>query len=219
MYRRVMAFDFDGTLAVDGVVPRELECALGQCRAAGYALFLVTGRRFETVPLGRLGDLFTGVVWENGAVLVHTGTREVYLPFGQLDERLMKALKDAEIPLERGLAIAATWVPHDQEVWRVLSTHGGGAAVEYNKGAVMVLPSGSAKGAGLERLLTICGFSAHNLVAFGDAENDVSMLRLAEVGVAVGDAVPAIREMADVVASRPGPAGVLEILDRYPLAG
>ncbi len=219
MYRRVMAFDYDGTLAVNGVVSRELECALEQCRAAGYALFLVTGRRFETVPLGRLSEVFTGVVWENGAVLVHTGTREVYLPFGQLDERLMKALEDAQIPLERGLAIAATWVPHDQEVWRVLSTHGGGAAVEYNKGAVMVLPSGSAKGAGLERLLTICGFSAHNLWAFGDAENDVSMLRLAEVGVAVGDAVPEVQEMADVVASRPGPAGVLEILDRYPLAG
>ena len=219
MYRRVMAFDFDGTLAVEGVVPRELEYALDRCRAAGYALFLVTGRRFETVSLGRLGDLFTGVVWENGAVLLHTATGEVYLPFGQLDERLMKALEDAEIPLERGLAIAATWVPHDQVVWRLLSTHGGGAAVEYNKGAVMVLPSGSSKGAGLERLLTICGFSAHNLVAFGDAENDVSMLRLAEIGVAVGDAVPAVRETADVVTSRPGPAGVLEILDRYPLAG
>jgi hypothetical protein len=44
------------------------------------------------------------------------------------------------------------------------------------------------------------------------------MLRLAEIAVAVGDAVPAVREMADVVASHPGPAGVLEILDRYPLA-
>ncbi|CAE6739536.1 HAD-IIB family hydrolase [Nitrospira defluvii] len=219
MYRRVMAFDFDGTLAVNGVVPRELECALERCRAAGYALFLVTGRRFETVSLGRLGDMCTGVVWENGAVLVHTATGEVYLPFGQLEERLVKALVEAMIPLERGLAIAATWVPHDQEVWRVLSAHGGGAAVEYNKGAVMVLPSGAAKGAGLERLLTICGFSAHNLMAFGDAENDGSMLRLAEIAVAVGDALPAVQEMADVVASRPGPAGVLEILDRYPLAG
>jgi hydroxymethylpyrimidine pyrophosphatase-like HAD family hydrolase len=219
MYRRVMAFDFDGTLAVDGVVPRELVRALERCRAAGHALFLVTGRRFETVPLGRLGDLVTGVVWEDGAVLVHTATGEVYLPFGQLDERLVKALEEAEIPLERGLAIAATSVPHDRVVWRVLGAHGGGAAVEYNKGAVMVLPSGATKGAGLERLLTICGFSAHNLVAFGDAENDVSLLRLAEVGVAVGDAVPAVRETADVVASRPGPAGVLEILDRYPLAG
>ena len=160
MYRRVMACDFDGTLAVDGEVPRELESALERCRADGHALFLVTGRRFETVSLGRLGELVTGVVWENGAVLVHSATGEVYLPFGQLDERLVTALVETAIPLERGLAIAATWVPHDQRVWQVLSAHGGGASVEYNKGAVMVLPPGAAKGAGLERLLTICGFSA-----------------------------------------------------------
>lgn len=219
MYRRVMAFDFDGTLAVDGVVPPELERALEQCRARGHALFLVTGRRFDTVSLGSLGESFTGVVWENGAVLTHAASGEIYLPFGQLDPRLLKALEEAAIPFERGLAIAATWAPHDQAVWQVLSSHGGGASVEYNKGAVMVIPPGAAKGAGLERLLALCGFSARNLAAFGDAENDLSMLCMAEVVVAVSDAVPAVREMADLVAAAPGPQGVLEILERYPLAG
>ncbi|TAJ35160.1 MAG: HAD-IIB family hydrolase [Nitrospirae bacterium] len=221
MYRRVMAFDFDGTLALDGAVSSELESALEQCRASGHALFLVTGRRFETVSLGHMGELFTGVVWENGAVLAHTASGEIYLPFGQIGAHLLKALEETGIPFERGLAIAATWVPHDQVVWRVLGTqpYSGGAAVEYNKGAVMIVPPGAAKGAGLQRLLTICGFSARNLAAFGDAENDLSMLTLAEVGVAVGDAVPAIRDLADVVAVEPGPAGVLEVLQRYPLAG
>lgn len=219
MYRRVMAFDFDGTLAVDGVVPPPLQSALERCRALGYVLFLVTGRRFETVPLGPLGDLFTGVVWENGAVLAHSASGELYLPFGQLNPHLWEALQEAGVPFERGLAIAATWAPHDHAVWQVLATHGGGASVEYNKGAVMVVPPGAAKGAGLERLLTICGFSARNLAAFGDAENDLSMLTLAEVAVAVGDAVPVVRDMADVVANEPGPAGVMGILERYPLAG
>lgn len=216
-----MAFDFDGTLAEDGQVPPELEAALERCRAGSHALFLVTGRRFETVSLGRLGELFTGIVWENGAVLAHCASGEIYLPFGQLNPRLLKALEEAEVPFERGLAIAATWSPHDKVVWRVLGTHpyGGGAAVEYNKGAVMIVPPGAAKGAGLERLLNICGFSARNLAAFGDAENDLSMLTLAEVGVAVADAVPAVRDMADVIAVARGPAGVLEVLQRYPLAG
>lgn len=219
MYRRVMAFDFDGTLARDGVVPYELVNALERCRASGHALFLVTGRRFETITLGQLRKLFTGIVWENGAVLEHTGTGEIYLPFGQLNKRLLKALDEHQIPLERGLAIAATSAPHAQAVWQVLTIQGGGALVEHNKGAVMLVPPGAAKGAGLDRLLTICGFSSRNLAAFGDAENDVSMLELAEVAVAVRDAVPAILELADVVAESPGPAGVLEVLDRYPLAG
>jgi HAD superfamily hydrolase (TIGR01484 family) len=219
MYRRVMAFDFDGTLAIDGRVPAEVETALEQCRASGHSLFLVTGRRFETVPLGRLGDLFAGIVWENGAVLAHIASGETYLPFGQLDARLLKAIEEAGIPFERGLAIAATWIPHDQALWRILSAHGGSTSIEYNKSAVMVLPPGATKGAGLERLLTLCGLSPRNLAAFGDAENDLSMLTLAEVAVAVADAVPAVVQMCDVVATAPGPQGVLEILRRYPLGG
>jgi len=219
MYRRVLAFDFDGTLALNGDVPPEVETALEQCHASGHVLFLVTGRRYETVNLGHLGDLFAGIVWENGAVLTHTASGETYLPFGQLDTRLLKAIEEAGIPFERGLAIAATWAPHDQALWRILSSLGGSTSIEYNKSAVMVLPPGATKGTGLERLLTLCGLSPRNLAAFGDAENDLSMLRLAEVSVAVADAVPAVIETADVLATAPGPQGVLEILKEYPLSG
>lgn len=219
MYRRVLAFDFDGTLALNGDVPPEVETALEQCRAGGHALFLVTGRRFETLSLGSLADLFTGIVWENGAVLHHTASGETYLPFGQLDPRLLKAIEEAGIPFERGLTIAATWTPHDQALWPILSSQGSSASLEYNKSAVMVLPPGATKGSGLERLLALCGLSPRNLAAFGDAENDLSMLTLAEVSVAVADAVPAVIETADVIASAPGPQGVLEILKQYPLGG
>ncbi|MDH4251235.1 MAG: HAD hydrolase family protein [Nitrospira sp.] len=219
MYRRVLAFDFDGTLAVNGDVPPEVETALEQCRASGHVLFLVTGRRYETVSLGRLAELFSGIVWENGAVLSHTASGETYLPFGQLDPRLLKAIEEAGIPFERGLAIAATWTPHDQALWHILSSQGSSTSLEYNKSAVMVLPPGATKGSGLERLLALCGLSPRNLAAFGDAENDLSMMTLAEVAVAVADAVPAVIETADVIATAPGPEGVLEILKQYPLGG
>jgi hypothetical protein len=219
MYRRVLAFDFDGTLAVNGDVSPEVEAALEQCRASGHVLFLVTGRRYETVTLGHLAELFAGIVWENGAVLNHTASGETYLPFGQLDPRLLKAIEKAGIPFERGLAIAATWTPHDQALWRILSSHGSSTSIEYNKSAVMVLPPGATKGSGLERLLTLCGLSPRNLAVFGDAENDLSMMTLAEVSVAVADAVPAVIETSDVLATAPGPQGVLEILREYPLSG
>lgn len=218
MYRRVLAFDFDGTLAVKGEIPPELVNALERCHALGHALFLVTGRLFKTITLGHLAKMFSGIVWENGAVLMHMGTGELYLPFGQLSVSLLKELEEHAIPFERGLAIASTWAQHEQEVWQVVTTQGG-AVVEYNRGSMMLVPPGAAKGAGLDRLLTICGLSSRNLAAFGDGENDLSMLKLAEVAFAVGDAVPAVREVADVVAEKPGPAGVLEILDHYPLAG
>ena len=81
---------------MNGEVPSELVHALERCRASCHALFLVTGRRFETITLGHLGKLFLGVVWENGAVLAHMGTGELYLPFGQLSARLLKPLGERE---------------------------------------------------------------------------------------------------------------------------
>jgi hydroxymethylpyrimidine pyrophosphatase-like HAD family hydrolase/archaellum biogenesis ATPase FlaH len=219
MHRRILAFDFDGTLAENGVVPPQIYTALEQLYVSGYVLFLVTGRLTESVSLGALGDLFTGIVWENGAVLYDTANHETHLPFGQLDRHLVEALVAAGVPLEHGQAIVSTWAPHNKTVWRVINEWGGDAAVINNKGAVMILPAGAAKGSGLQRLLTICGFSPRNLVSFGDAENDLSLLNLGEYGVAVADAVPSLKAIADLVATQPGPAGVHEVLTGYWLNG
>ena len=215
MHRRVLAFDFDGTLAENGVVPPQIYTVLEQLYASGHVLFLVTGRLTESVSLGALGDLFTGIVWENGAVLYDAANHETQLPFGQLDRRLVEALTAAGVPLEHGLAIVSTWEPHKETVWRVINEWGGDAAIINNKGAIMILPAGAAKGSGLQRLLTICGFSPRNLVSFGDAENDLSLLNLGEYGVAVGDAVPSLKAIADLVTTQPGPAGVHELLTGY----
>src|SRR6476660_8412140 len=111
MYRRILAFDYDGTLAENGHVPPALQQALSQLHLAGYALFLVTGRQVDSVRLGSLNDLFTGIVWENGAVLSHLASHETYLPFGHVDPRLVEALEAANVPLEHGRAIVATWLP------------------------------------------------------------------------------------------------------------
>lgn len=219
MHRRVLAFDFDGTLAEDGVVPSEIVTALQQLHASGYVLFLVTGRLTESVSLGELGELFTGIAWENGAVLYDCANQETVLPFGQLNRSLVDALIAKGVPLEHGQAIVSTWAPHNETVWQVINEWGGDAAVINNKGAVMILPAGAAKGSGLQRLLTICGFSPRNLVSFGDAENDLSLLSLGEYGVAVADAVPSLKAIADLVAKQPGPAGVHEVLTGYWLQG
>ena len=46
----------------------------------------------------------------------------------------------------------------------------------FNKGAVMVLPSGVNKATGLAAALAELGLSPHNVVGVGDAENDHALL-------------------------------------------
>ena len=52
----------------------------------------------------------------------------------------------------------------------------------------------------------------HNAVAVGDAENDLSLFGIAEIGAAVADAVASVRRLADVVLDKPDGAGVAELL-------
>jgi hypothetical protein len=72
----------------------------------------------------------------------------------------------------------------------------------------MVLPSGINKAVGIRRALNELRRSERNLIAFGDAENDIPMLTGAEIGVAARDSVPAVLALADDRVSQPGGAGV-----------
>jgi len=215
LYRCVLALDFDRALSANRTVPVALQTALERLRSAGYALFLVTGRRFGDAALVPVEKLFAGMVWENGAVLYHPTTDSIYLPFGRINPRLVEALAAAGVPLEYGRAIVSTRKPHDETVSRVLSNWVGHAVVTQDGDISRILPPGTAKGAGLERLLALCGFSPRNLVSLGDGEGDPSLLQLAETGVTVADALGALQEVADLVADRPGATGAVETVEAF----
>jgi hypothetical protein len=108
-----------------------------------------------------------------------------------------------KIPLERGVSIVATRVPYDELVLKALQEVNAGATIEYNRGAVMLLPPGATKGTGLTYALRELGFSPRNVVVCGDAENDRSMFEVAELSVAVPNALPKIKAMADTVLPTP----------------
>ena len=78
----------------------------------------------------------------------------------------------------------------------------------------MVLPSGVNKATGLTAALAELGISALQAVGVGDAENDHSFLNLCACAAAVDNALPALKETADVVLKGDHGAGVAELIDR-----
>ena len=76
----------------------------------------------------------------------------------------------------------------------------------------MILPAGVSEGQGLFDALGELGGSHHNMIAVGDAENDLALLEVAEVGVATGNAVPSLKTHADLVLDLPDGAGVRALL-------
>ena len=75
------------------------------------------------------------------------------------------------------------------------------------------------KGHRLGAVLAEMNLSPHNTVAVGDAENDLSLLGIAEIGAAVADAVPSLRQHADLVLDHADGAGVAELLTGPYLSG
>jgi hypothetical protein len=109
--------------------------------------------------------------------------------------------------------IVATWHPNETVVLKTIRDLGLELQVIFNKGAVMVLPSGMNKAAGLGVALGQLGLSPHNVVGIGDAENDHAFMRLCEASVAVANALPMVQERADYVTAGDHGAGVVELID------
>ncbi|MCL6575106.1 HAD family hydrolase [Kyrpidia sp.] len=70
-------------------------------------------------------------------------------------------------------------------------------------GSYDVNAAGVHKAAGIAALIGELGMSWDEVVTFGDADNDIQMLRAAGLGVAMGGGLPAAQEVADVVIGRP----------------
>lgn len=216
MRYRALACDYDGTLARDGTVGPAEVGALERCRASGRRLILVTGRvRGELQALFDRLDLFDCVVAENGASLYSPSADSEQLLASPLPEIFTRTLRARGVsPLAVGRVVVATRSPFETIVLKTIRDLGLELQVIFNKGSVMVLPSGVNKATGLCAALARLHVSLQNVVAIGDAENDHALLEAAAVGVAVANAVPTLLQRADLVTAGAEGQGVTELIDR-----
>ncbi|MBC7944009.1 MAG: HAD family hydrolase [Burkholderiales bacterium] len=212
----VLASDYDGTLATDGRVSEETLAALRKVKESGRKLVLVTGRELPELKEVFPGiDIFDLVVAENGALLYNPVTKEERPLGSRPPSEFVPELRRRGVErISEGRVIVATWEPHEVAVFETIRDLGLELQVIFNKGAVMVLPSGINKATGLCAALAELGLSPHNAVGVGDAENDHAFLQLCECGVAVANALPITKEQADLVTQLDHGAGVVELCNR-----
>ncbi|HUQ52802.1 MAG TPA: HAD family hydrolase, partial [Gammaproteobacteria bacterium] len=200
MRYHLLATDYDGTLATDGHVDAATLDALNGILATGRRLVLVTGRNLdELLAVHPSLEIFERVVAENGALLYRPATKERRKLAEPPPPAFIAALRQRGVaPLDVGEVIVATREPHEAVVLETIRDLGLELQVIFNKGAVMVLPTGVNKATGLTAALEELKISPHNVVGVGDAENDHSFLKLCERSAAVGGALPALRDTADL---------------------
>jgi HAD superfamily hydrolase (TIGR01484 family) len=208
--------DYDGTLAHDGQVTGSTLQALKRVKASGRKLVLATGRELpDLLRVFPETSMFDLAVVENGALIYNPATGEKRLLAEAPPAAFVEKLRRRGVkPLSVGECIVATWHPYEKEVLEVIRSMGLELQVIFNKDAVMILPSGMNKGVGVKAALDELGLSTHNTVGLGDAENDHAFLGICECSVAVGNALPVLKERADVVTARTHGGGVEEIIEQ-----
>ena len=212
---QALATDFDGTIATDGVVDEPMRLALTRLRSENVRTFLVTGRELsEFNAMGPFLSLFDMIIAENGAVLYDPGSGETRALCAPPPEALIAELSRRGVsPLGVGTSIMATREPHETVVIEVIKELGLEFQVIFNKGAVMILPSGINKASGLRVALKIFGLSSGKVIGVGDAENDHAFLELCGLPVAVANALPSLKDKAALVTRHSAGAGVTELID------
>lgn len=113
--------------------------------------------------------------------------------FALTDTDTVKLHKFSQI-VERELGLACEWSWHDQ---------------------VDIAQLGNSKGKRLAQWVESQGLSMNQVIAFGDNHNDLSMLKNAGLGVAMGNAVDEVKECADLVIGTNTESGIAEIVNRY----
>lgn len=144
---------------------------------------------------------------------------------GRRRGRLVRAVNDLQklqargVPFRRGQVLVAIDAEQAATTVEVIGQLGLDCQIIRNRGAAMVLPAGVTKGTGLDAVLAKMNRSPHNAIAIGDAQNDLSMFATAELGLAVGNAVPSVKSHADAVVEERDGSGVAKVLSGPILSG
>lgn len=81
--------------------------------------------------------------------------------------------------------------------------------------ALEVVPPNHSKGTAVAKLLAQLGRSSETMLAIGDGENDIELLKLAKIGVAMGNASDHVKAQANAITKDNNHDGVADAVERF----
>jgi hydroxymethylpyrimidine pyrophosphatase-like HAD family hydrolase len=217
---RALALAYDGTLATHDRLANATVAALVRARRAGLQLILVTGRTFfELTRVCSRLDLFDVVVAENGAVLHDPADNTIRDEGPPPPRRLIAALDRHAIPFQLGRVLLATARSYETPVRRLLAEARVERDLVRNRASLMLLPPGVSKGSGVRHALERLGLSFHDVLAVGDAENDLELFAACGFAACPCDALAEVRRVADWVFPGDGGEAVSRAIEGPILGG
>lgn len=166
---------------------------------------------------------FTMMLYSGTRIMVRAADAELAERFGAYHEIPAEVIGPLQnvvgtLPINKVIAVGEPRAITGLR-WQLTMQIGGAARVMQAGVPEMleVLPPGASKGWALRQLLKTLKIDAANVMAVGDAENDIEMIQLAGIGVAMGQAAQPVKDAADYVTATCDADGVAEALERFVL--
>jgi Cof subfamily protein (haloacid dehalogenase superfamily) len=89
--------------------------------------------------------------------------------------------------------------------------------IRWHEDALDILPTGGSKAKGIEAFMKKMNMKPENVYAFGDALNDIEMLKTVGTGIAMGNGLPEAKEAADYITKSVDDDGIYHGLKHFGL--
>lgn len=208
----LVASDYDRTLASEKngfIIQKEVAEKVNNF-AKKFPFVVVTGREKRFIEVLANGLKPTAWILENGALIIKDG-KEYSLAnndWFDLREKIAKKLDRMGISYSFGKVII--YVDNAEKFRHEMIFND--AKIEWNRQDAMILPSYIDKGYGLQKFIQMINFNGKT-IGVGDSENDISLFKVVNYRVAVGNALKEIKEIADIVLEEENGKGIVKLLE------
>ena len=104
----------------------------------------------------------------------------------------------------------------DHELRMIQERHTNFRVIAWNVHGADIIPMDASKAVGIRHIQSLID-EPHLTIAFGDAENDIEMLQLANIGVAMGNSTDAVKQVANLIAKRHDEDGIYHMAKQLQL--
>ena len=230
---RMIGMDLDGTLLKsDKELPQYTKDVLKRAIEQGIIVMPATGRPITGVPKELLEFehydtfreiYFDGVGYASREALEHIGK---YLSVPAMANYIMSTrvavddvrvkFDETKLPVDKIQALFTSVEDRDAARKEIEDVPG----IEITGALPMNLEINAAgvnKGKAMIELGKLLGIPREEIMAFGDGNNDLKMLKEVGMGVAMENAIPSVKEAADYVALSNDEEGVAKFIEKYVL--
>lgn len=140
----------------------------------------------------------------------------VYRKYFAVPKQLEDLLQVHQLPVKVTISGSPTQI---DDAFRLVQRQFSGKVQFFRSGPHFIdfIALGVNKGTALQKLAAQLGIAAHQTIAIGNYYNDLEMIRMSGLGVAVANAPDDVKRQADLVTDSNNDEGVRKILEQYVL--